>query len=232
MAVSSINGTDSANAAEEASSGLLTGANKGLGKDAFLKLLVAQIAHQDPLKPMDDTAFVAQLAQFSSLEQTMGINTRLDALAAQERGAQNTALAGLVGENVTVKGSITTLDSSGIGAPLSFTLGGDAKAVDVAIADQTGKTVRTLHLGPSATGLVRVTWDGRDDNGIAQPPGAYAIVVSAKSDADTAVDVSQESTGKLSSIDFSKGYPNLQLDNGVSAPASDLLRINYSANKQ
>ena len=65
---------------------MVSGAAAGLGKEDFLRLLVAQISHQDPLKPMDDTAFVAQLAQFSSLEQTMGINTRLDALA-EERAA-------------------------------------------------------------------------------------------------------------------------------------------------
>src|SRR3954468_4264142 len=96
--------TDPADALASATS------DNGMGKDAFLKLLVAQISHQDPLKPMDDTAFVAQLAQFSSLEQTMGINTRLDALAAQERGGQNTTIGALVGKSVTVRGSITTLD--------------------------------------------------------------------------------------------------------------------------
>src|SRR5687768_9545086 len=68
-----------------AGGGLASAAASGaLGKDAFMKLLVAQISHQNPLKPMDDTAFVSQLAQFSALEQTMGINTRLDQLSARQ----------------------------------------------------------------------------------------------------------------------------------------------------
>ena len=77
--------------------------NQAMGKDAFLKLLVAQIAHQDPLKPMDDTAYVAQLAQFSSLEQQTNSNKMLELLATQQQGLANTASLGLVGKNVTVQ---------------------------------------------------------------------------------------------------------------------------------
>ena len=203
-----------------------TAGNQALGKDAFLKLLIAQVSHQDPLKPMDDTAFVAQLAQFSSLEQSMGINSRLDALSAQERGMANTQVASLVGKSVTVKGSITTLDSAGIGSPLSFTLSDNAASVDVTLTNSTGTAVRTVHLGPESAGLVKMVWDGRDDSGVAQPPGAYAVSVVAKDSNGAAVDSSLETTGVITNVGFEKGYPNLQLDNGVSAPASDLLRVN------
>jgi flagellar basal-body rod modification protein FlgD len=205
-----------------------TSDDQSLGKDDFMKLLVAQISHQDPLKPMDDTAFVSQLAQFSSLEQTMGINTRLDALSSQEQGIANTQLASLVGKSVTVKGTITSLDSSGIGSPIAFSLGANAQTVDVNISDSSGKAVRTVHLGTETAGLVKMVWDGRDDLGIAQPPGAYAVSVVAKDSAGAPVDTSQETSGMVQSIGFEKGYPNLQLDNGVSAPASDLLRINHT----
>lgn len=58
-----------------------TGATKGADKDTFLKLLVAQLKNQDPLAPQDGAQFVAQLAQFSSLDQLININQRLDALA-------------------------------------------------------------------------------------------------------------------------------------------------------
>jgi flagellar basal-body rod modification protein FlgD len=203
-----------------------TDSSAGMGKDAFLKLLVAQISHQDPLKPMDDTAFVAQLAQFSSLEQSIGINKRLDDLAAQERAAGNTQLAALVGKSVTLKGNTVSIDGSTIAAPVSFTLGGAATSVDVSIADSTGKTVRTMHLGARSAGLLQGVWDGRDDTGLAQPAGTYQVIVTAKSAAGGSVDVSQEATGVLQSIDFAGNSPKLELTSGVSAPASDLLRIN------
>ncbi len=52
----------------------------GTEKDMFLKLLVAQLKNQDPLAPQDGTAFVAQLAQFNSLDQLMAIRQAMDAL--------------------------------------------------------------------------------------------------------------------------------------------------------
>lgn len=66
-----------------------------LGKDAFLQLLVAQMKYQDPLEPKDDTEFVSQLAQFSSLEQMQNLNTTLTTTQAYS----------LVGQYVMVKAS-------------------------------------------------------------------------------------------------------------------------------
>src|SRR5688572_8409505 len=87
-------------------------ASGAMGRDEFLKLLVAQLRHQDPLKPQDGAQFVAELAQFSSLEQSMGMNDRLDMLMSQTRGLANTEVVGLVGKEATVKGSLVTIDGT------------------------------------------------------------------------------------------------------------------------
>jgi len=55
--------------------------NDGLGRDAFLQLLVTQMSHQNPLQPQEDGAFIAQLAQFSSLEQLTNIDDTLKGMA-------------------------------------------------------------------------------------------------------------------------------------------------------
>ena len=66
---------------------------RGMGQDAFLKLLVTQLQNQDPTKPQDNGEFIAQLATFSSLEKLTEISTKLDALgrllAEQQQGATN-----------------------------------------------------------------------------------------------------------------------------------------------
>lgn len=61
-------------------SGEKAGQDKTLGKDEFLKILIAQIKNQDPMKPMEDKEFIAQMAQFTSVEQLMNMATSLDKL--------------------------------------------------------------------------------------------------------------------------------------------------------
>ena len=68
--------------------------SKQLGKDDFLKLLVAQLQHQDPGNPMDSSQFMGQLAQFSSLEQMTNVATSIDKLTAATSVAQSVGLIG------------------------------------------------------------------------------------------------------------------------------------------
>jgi flagellar hook assembly protein FlgD len=67
--------------------------DSGLGQNAFLQLLVTQLQHQDPLQPQDDTQFLAQLAQFTSLEQLTNINTSLQQLVTLAGGTSSTSNA-------------------------------------------------------------------------------------------------------------------------------------------
>jgi flagellar basal-body rod modification protein FlgD len=208
--------------------GALTGAfggNKAMGRDAFLKLLVAQLKNQDPLKPQDNSAFVAELAQFSSLEQSMGVNDRLDQMMLQNQGLANSNVVNMVGSVATVKGSLITTNGSGVGVPVAFTQDRKSASTVVSIVDQNGKTVRTLDLGERNAGTNKIQWDGRSDDGLVQPAGTYSVSVKAADEDGGTVIVSQETTGTLSGVSFDKGYPVLHLSNGVSAPVSDLLRV-------
>jgi flagellar basal-body rod modification protein FlgD len=90
--------TSSVSSATSSSSfGLTTATDKALDKQDFLKLLIAQIKNQDPLSPQDNTEYVAELAQFSSLEQSTAINDRLDLLLLQARGQSNTQVLSMIG---------------------------------------------------------------------------------------------------------------------------------------
>jgi flagellar basal-body rod modification protein FlgD len=201
------------------------GGTKPMDRTAFLKLLVEQLKNQDPLKPQDNTAFVAQLAQFSSLEQSMGINDRLDMLAAQNAGMANANAVGLVGSQATVRGNLVTVDGTGSGVPVAFSLSAKTNVTTVTIRDQNGNAVRTLDIGPRDAGLAKIQWDGRNEAGIIQPPGTYQISVQAENEVGTPVSVSQETTGTITQVAFDKGYPVLTLDNGIAVPVSDLLKV-------
>lgn len=202
----------------------LTGAD-GMGKDAFLKLLTTQIAYQNPLDPMDDKQFLSQLAQFSALEQALETNVRLEAIAMQQVGLANTAVASLVGREVTIKGSSISLDTQGFGTDVHFTLDSAAKSTTVVIRDEAGREVRRIDAGPQPEGAIRIRWDGKDENGVLQPSGSYTVSVEAKGENGEPVAVTQETTGTLVSVTFEGGYPTLHLDNGATGSASDLLRV-------
>ena len=77
----SIGSTTPLGPADPATSNTTKPRNDGLGRDAFLQLLVTQMSHQNPLQPQEDGAFIAQLAQFSSLEQLTNIDDTLKGMA-------------------------------------------------------------------------------------------------------------------------------------------------------
>jgi len=220
------------NVSQSIADGGLTKAASGgkeLGQDAFLKLLVAQLKNQDPLNPQQNYEFVAQLAQFSSLEQSVGINDRLDQLALQNQGLQNSQVVNLVGKNATVKGSIVALKGQGQTVPISFKLDGAAKSASVVIKDQSGRAVRTLAVGARAAGSVTVAWNGQSDSGLPQPAGPYQVTVTAKSETGAPVTLTQQSSGTIRSVSFEQGFPVLQLDTGVTAPVGDLVSVSPSS---
>ena len=79
-----------------------------LGINDLLNILITQLRFQDPLKPVDNEAFIAQLAQFSALEQTQELNTRIDTLNATQSTLQSVGLLGRTIDIASASGQITT----------------------------------------------------------------------------------------------------------------------------
>jgi flagellar basal-body rod modification protein FlgD len=77
-----------------------------LGQEDFLRILLQQLAFQDPLKPLENQEFMAQLAQFTSLEQTVELNGRVDSLITQQAATQSLGLLGRTVEARTDSGEI------------------------------------------------------------------------------------------------------------------------------
>jgi flagellar basal-body rod modification protein FlgD len=94
MDATAITTTGSPTASTQAASGK----NSDLGKDQFLKLFVAQMSHQDPMNPMQDSDFMGQMASFSTLEQVTNLAAANEAMAANLQLSQS---VGLIGRTVT-----------------------------------------------------------------------------------------------------------------------------------
>jgi flagellar basal-body rod modification protein FlgD len=141
---------------------------------------------------------------------------------------QNTQIAALVGATATVKGTSVNLTGSGTGTQLAFNLDSSASEVKVTIRDASGRAIRTIDAGAKPGGLVKIPWDGRNDGGVPQPAGSYSVSVEAKGAGGSLVSVTQNATGMVQAVSFDKGYPELHLDNGLSVPVADLLRVEAS----
>lgn len=162
-------------------------AEANLGKQDFMQLLVTQLRHQNPLEPMDNKDFIAQLAQFSSLEQLESMNQSLNAsLTTQNTLGMATAVSYL-GKNVEAEGNSVSL-ADGQAAVLKYDLLGAAD-VAIEITDVQGAVIRTLTPGAQTSGSQTVIWDGKDDRGIALPEGNYTYHVLAVGGGDRPVSV-------------------------------------------
>lgn len=114
-----INSTQSSTATTGSTSTTSTTGTKTLDKNAFLKLLVTQLTHQDPTSPMDTGQFVSQMADFTSLEQTQNMSDAIDKLVSSQSENALSTEAALIGKKITW--TKTTPDSSGNSSTSSVT---------------------------------------------------------------------------------------------------------------
>ena len=154
---------------------------KALGKDAFLQLLVTQLKNQNPLEPQDNGEFVAQLAQFSSLEGITTLNTTVSGLASNYHSSQALQASSLVGRSVIAPSEKAVVDTSKsfngtVAVPASV------DPVKVKISDADGKVIRTIDLGSQKAGSASFIWDGKNDAGEVAKAGTYTFGATATYD--------------------------------------------------
>ncbi len=194
-----------------------------LGKDDFLKLMIAQLQNQDPLQPVDNQAFVAQMAQFSSVEQLHNVNDQLGNLLLAQNAGNQMSFASMVGKDVLFNTDGVTL-VPGQPAQVQATLADPADKVSALVTDASGKVVRTLPLGARQAGAVAVSWDGRDDNAQPLPAGDYKVTVSAYKASGAKVDVTERARGTVTGVKYQDGVAQL-LVGGHAVALSDVVEI-------
>lgn len=180
-----------------------------LGKEDFLKLLIIQLQYQDPFSPLENQEFMAQLAQFSSLEQLQNVNSNLQANFLLTQSLNNSLATNLIGKRVIALGNEAYL-SGDEGEEITFDLSEDA-GVTVEIYDTEGNLVRTLKGGALSSGRNQIHWDGNDSDGNSLPAGNYSFEVKATNSDNNPVDVTTYSTGLVTGIKFEGGNAVLML---------------------
>jgi len=150
-----------------------------LGPDVFLRLLVTQLQSQDPTNPTQNEDFVAQLAQFTTLEQTTSTNDLLEQLIGQDVQRTQFDLVNLIGRTIVSEGDTVSLGASDQ-PTLAYALSDTANQVTLEVLGQNGQILRSIQAGtPGTAGAHQVLWDGLDDNGDRVPEGVYRFRVKA-----------------------------------------------------
>lgn len=150
-------------------------------KNMFMTLLLAQIKNQDPLKPQEQTDFVAQLAQFSTLEGVQNLNTTINDIGSMYRSSQALQATALVGRDVLHSGGKAYLEAGGTikGVIDAGQAAGDLK---MTIKDSSGAVVASRELGNTGDAATPFEWDGKDNNGNALAAGKYSVVIEGNAD--------------------------------------------------
>ncbi len=204
-----------------------SGPTKALGKDEFLKLLTIQLENQDPLEPVNSKEMLAQLAQFSSLEQLENINANLESSINLDliltQVLSNTTAAGLIGRMIVAEGDqITVGDSDSV--PIHFDLGSDADHVVVTVHDGSGGVVRTLEAESLEAGRNQIDWDGTGTFGSKVAEGTYTFKVQAFDAEDTEIDVTTLVVGRIDKAKFHEGEA-IVIVAGLEVPISGIREI-------
>lgn len=193
--------------------------------NTFLTLLTTQLKYQDPLDPMDTAEFTNQLVQYSSVEQAIQTNEKLDSLLSmniQNLGAQAVSYIGKVAQ---VLGDVMPLQDGQ--AKAAYTLDKDVQSVTIIVKDLTGKVVYSEE-GEVTAGTHEFDWDGKTAGGQQLEDGAYQIVVSAKvANGETSANVTTTIFGKVTGVASDSEGVYIGLGDAVTANLNDILTVRY-----
>jgi len=196
-------------------------ANEVLGKDEFLKLLVAQLENQDPMSPMDGQQMAAQLAQFSSVEQLMQMNEKFDAQTASIAGMTGLLSTnmgtGLIGQEVLARG-----DAYHVPADQSFKFDLEQSAnVTIRVFDAAGTEVGNQPLGSLGAGRHSI-----DSQALGQTfaDGDYTFRIDAVDDQFNTIGAQELTTFVVDGITFGEQGMRI-IGGGTSAVLGDILEV-------
>ncbi|PWE49466.1 flagellar biosynthesis protein FlgD [Thioclava sp. NG1] len=192
--------------------------------NSFLQLLTAQIRNQDPLKPMDSTQFVSQLAQLSQVEQTVQTNTNLKTIDAKLSAMGAMSDVALMGKTVSLASDRIELRDGQ--ASTSYELAAPADKVTAIIKTEDGTELRRITGLPGRAGeKIALNWDGRDSAGLPVPDDTFRVEIDAQDADGNAVSYDTYPSTQVEQVRFSAQGQSLVLRNGEEVPSSLIVAV-------
>jgi len=218
-------GTTSSSAAATTSG---ASASSKLGENDFLKILVSQLENQDPLNPMDGEQFAAQLAQFSSLEQLIQINSTLSQQSSangQATAVNEAALAAsLIGRTIEANGDQLQVGASANNLSVTVDVGGTGGKAQVQVLDASGNVLCTHDLGTVSGGTQALTWSNQVNGSPELAAGTYTYKVTVTASDGSAATVTPYITGTVDGVEMQSSGVVLRIG-GISVPIGYLVAI-------
>lgn len=181
---------------------------KALDKDDFMRIMITEMRHQDPSKPMDSDRMATQLAQITSVEQMKNIGGAIEKLSDKNSASDRLAMSGLIGKTVTVdKGRFS--HQKGTISPVNFDLPEDASKVKLIIMNERGEDIAERELEPKKAGTNVYDWDGINSSNTSVPSGTYMVRVEAENASGNTINVNSVSIDQVVGVSFEGGEPNL-----------------------
>lgn len=202
--------------------------NEQMGQTEFLTLFTTQLKNQNPLDPVKNEAFVAQLAQFSQLEATTAMKTSMQNLVSSLANDRLLGATSLIGKTVAVPdGPVTVTDSTVSQGVVNLPTGADG--IKLQVYNDKGILVRTQIFGAQPVGDFTIAWDGMTDGGTAAPNGTYRYVANVNSNGSVTkptVNTYAPVTG-VTSAGTADGAMLLEVAGGKTVNLADVKRVSY-----
>lgn len=185
--------------------------NKEMDKDAFFKLMLAQLKNQDPTNPLKNHEMAAQLAQFSSLEQMTNVNKNLQEMKNGNKPIEQFQALNLIGKQVSGDASKIARTDVDKEHDFRFALPQDAATVKVRVMNARGEEMRAYQFSQLKAGENKVTWNGEAEDGRKTPAGDYRFQIEALTADGRKLAVKNDFEGVVSGLSFSNEGPILQV---------------------
>ena len=169
------NAEKKANSRIDAAKGTGTNPNSQLDKDAFMKLLLTELQHQDPTSPMDTEKMLTQTSQLASVEMQENTNKAMKELVNQLKSNANAYAISALVKMVSTGSNAVTLTDEKKDAKFALYFKTDLANGRIEIKNANGQVVRTTDLNETNAGVHNLAWDGKDASGNQVPNGSYTI---------------------------------------------------------